>query len=384
MVFGEKLGNEELKAEKQQDLPKISDLEDISIGPKGSDVILAINDGYSESEKQRTVIASNIPNNPEYQSGLTRLKQGLEQEYFGLHQENQRNESKLREQYIKILQGCFGKDCPSYDTFEKEYSKVEALPDTNFIENLKNLDHPLETPLLEPLDIILLLATFSTILGKVGLNVLSKGCRLMVDKTGKIMLQTEAGTKILEAKEIGGKAIQSIFEKYKGKIQGFKETFEPHGVTTEGFSIKVPKNEFKPGNIARAESMGEGADFVDGAFNKLVNATMFRNSEGLIGNKEFMFKIEDLAKDINIKDFLNEGKLDLFEGVIDRIEDFIVHRGGEIAQDKFLQEGTRVALRRISDTMVEAAKQTKSQAAQEFTKENVNRIKILYTQIGIR
>ncbi|EKE27047.1 MAG: hypothetical protein ACD_4C00076G0005 [uncultured bacterium (gcode 4)] len=164
-------------------------------------------------------------------------------------EKHQSNERSTKEKYSKN----FAKFWVTYEQFEVEYNKIWNLKyDHSITEKIKNLDNPIETPLLDPLDIILILATFTEIVWKLWLKVLWKWCSLVLNKTWEILIKTEAWTKVLEAKWIWEKLIQRILEKYKDRIQWVKELFEPHWVTSEWIRVKIPK-ETKGWNFARME-----------------------------------------------------------------------------------------------------------------------------------
>ncbi|EKE26207.1 MAG: hypothetical protein ACD_4C00384G0003 [uncultured bacterium (gcode 4)] len=222
-------------------------------------------------------------------------------------EKHQSNESVTKWRYNESLSKLW----VTYEQFEAEHNKVQNLKlNSSINENIMNLDHSLETPILEPLDIILILATFKTTLWKLWLKGLSKWCSLIFEKTWEILIKTETWTKVLEAKWIWEKAIQRILEKYKDKIQWAKELFEPHWITTEWVKIKTSNVEelWKP-TIIKSEITKEAAnkwvEHTNELFNFLTNRMVFKNSDwSLIYTKDFVQRIKELSENLKPSELL--------------------------------------------------------------------------------
>ena len=367
------------KKEILKPLEKSKSLEELSELFSTDSVLEHIKKAYIETKADELRVKQNI--SAEYHNWLTDLGNNTENQLYKCSIETKETDKYYSLQFGEVMGKCFWKNCLDPKTTEKEYIKLQSWPDFN-INDLKNSELWLKTPLLDPLDIILLFAAFGEILWKIGLKVLAKGCSLLF-KGGKLLIKTTTWEEL----ELSGKVARKIFEKYKDKLKGLSESIEDIFEPATTNWIKVPGKTDKMRNAARAVSTGEWADYVETAFNKLLNKMILRNADGeLIGNKEFLWKIEDLATDLNPKDFLDLKKLPAFNEVFDRIEDFIVNKWSEIAADRVLQKDVQIALRKISDTMNKAwslANLEINKATVNFTTNNISKLRWLYKLIWL-
>lgn len=254
------------------------------------------------------------------QKELSQIKQWIQSDFLELHRENQANDLLKNRGYTAKLKECFWEDCLSAEELKVELNKKSEYSREYFEKKIKEMDWPLEVPLIDHVDIILFLASITEVV----LNLWIKGWKFILNKTWECLLKTETWTQLIKLKDWGLQVIQRLVEKSKEWIKLLKP--KEYGVTPDWVMMAVWDDAVETWiskTVTKSETIWDWAkkwvDFIKDKNSILSNNYMFLREYSSMTPELFNERVYDLIKDLTVKNLRDDDialqSIEILEGI---------------------------------------------------------------------
>lgn len=139
--------------------------------------------------------------------------------------------------YNKKIQNEFWPNAPTVEEIQKEIDRKPSTNTEDFVNKLKELDHPVEVPLIDPLDIMMIWAGVTEMV----VALWKKWWSILIEKTWEFFIKSWASKQLIKFKDWWIQMLQKVIEKSWAKEA--LELLTPKPILTTTTWEKVVLNE---------------------------------------------------------------------------------------------------------------------------------------------